>query len=99
MAELLEPAIELAEDGFPIGQYLATQIAAQRPVFQPETRAIFLNADGSVPAQGSTLRQPDLARAFRLLARDGAAAFYEGEISTAIVEAGGARRCLGARGR
>ena len=80
-------AIELAEDGFPIGQYLATQIAAQRPVFQPETRAIFLNADGSVPAQGSTLRQPDLARAFRLLARDGAAAFYEGEISTAIVEA------------
>jgi gamma-glutamyltranspeptidase/glutathione hydrolase len=87
MAELLEPAIKLAEDGFPIGQYLATQIAAQRPVFQPETRAIFLNADGSLPPQGSTLRQPDLARAFRLLARDGAAAFYEGEIAEAIVEA------------
>jgi gamma-glutamyltranspeptidase / glutathione hydrolase len=87
MAELLEPAIKLADDGFPIGPYLSSEIAAQRGVFQPETRAIFLNADGSVPAKGSILRQPDLARAFRLLARDGAAAFYEGEIAQAIVEA------------
>jgi len=87
LAEMLDPAIKLADDGFPIGQYLANQTAAQRSAFQPETRAIFLNADGSVPAQGSILRQPDLARTFRLLARDGAAAFYEGEIAQAIVEA------------
>jgi gamma-glutamyltranspeptidase/glutathione hydrolase len=87
LAQVLERPIQLAEDGFPIGEYLTTQIEAQRSVFQPETRAIFLNANGSLPAKGSILRQPDLAKTFRLLARDGADAFYEGEMAQAIVEA------------
>jgi gamma-glutamyltranspeptidase / glutathione hydrolase len=87
LAKVLEPAIKLADEGFPIGEYLTSQIEAQRSVFQPETRAIFLNPDGSLPAKGSILKQPDLAKTFRLLARDGASAFYEGEIAQAIVEA------------
>ena len=87
LAQSVEPAVALAENGFPIGHYLAPQIAAQRTVFQPETRAIFLNSDGSVPAQGAILKQLDLAKTLRLLARDGASAFYEGEIASAIVEA------------
>ena len=87
LAQSVEPAIGLAEEGFPIGQYLAIQIPAQRSVFQPETRAIFLNPDGSVPTQGATLKQLDLAKTLRLLARDGASAFYEGEIAPAIIEA------------
>jgi gamma-glutamyltranspeptidase / glutathione hydrolase len=87
LAQSVKPAIGLAEDGFAIGQYLATQIPAQQGVFQPETRAIFLNPDGSAPAQGAKLKQVDLAKTLRLLARDGASAFYEGEIAPAIVEA------------
>jgi gamma-glutamyltranspeptidase / glutathione hydrolase len=87
LADALGPAIALAEDGFPIGQFLAAQIAVQRGFFQPETRAIFLNPDGSLRLQGEILRQPELAKTFRLLARDGAAAFYEGEIAEAIVAA------------
>jgi gamma-glutamyltranspeptidase/glutathione hydrolase len=87
LAQLLEPSIKLAEEGFPIGEYLTTQIEAQRNAFQPETRAIFLNPDGSLPAKGSILKQADLAKTLRLLARNGADAFYEGEIAQAIVEA------------
>lgn len=87
LSDALHPAIDLAEEGFPIGQSLATQIGVQQGIFQPETRAIFLNADGTVPARGEILRQPDLAKTFRLLADEGAAAFYEGEIAQAIVAA------------
>lgn len=87
LAETLEPAIALAEQGFTIGQYLGAQIAGQRNFFQPETRAIFLKPDGTPRAQGESLIQPDLAKTFRLLQRDGAAAFYEGEIAEAIVAA------------
>jgi gamma-glutamyltranspeptidase / glutathione hydrolase len=86
LAALIEPAIALAEVGFPISPYLANQIVAQQSVFQPETKAIFLPG-GSAPAVGTTLMQPDLAATLRLLARDGASAFYDGEIAQAIVEA------------
>jgi gamma-glutamyltranspeptidase/glutathione hydrolase len=89
LAEAVEPSIPLAENGFPIGNHLALEIpvALQAGIFQPETRQIFLNADGSPLKRGDILKQPDLARTFRLLARDGADAFYEGEIGQAIVEA------------
>jgi gamma-glutamyltranspeptidase/glutathione hydrolase len=87
LAQVLEPAIALAESGFPIAEYLANQIESQRNLFQPETRAIFLRPDGGLPAQGTILKQPDLAKTFHLLAREGAAAFYEGEIADAIVDA------------
>lgn len=87
--DAIEPSIPLAETGFPIGYHLAREIpvALQVGIFQPETREIFLKPDGTPLAEGDTLKQPDLAKTFRLLARDGAAAFYDGEIAQAIVDA------------
>ena len=87
LADALQPAIELAEDGFPIGFHLARDIVGQRTIFQPETREIFLTPSGDPRPEGSLLVQPDLAKTFRLLARDGVDAFYEGEIAAAIVAA------------
>jgi gamma-glutamyltranspeptidase / glutathione hydrolase len=89
LADAIGPAIPLAEDGFPIGYHLAREIpvALQAGIFQPETKEIFLKADGTAPEQGWKLRQPDLAKTFRVLQRDGVAAFYEGEIAQAIVGA------------
>jgi gamma-glutamyltranspeptidase/glutathione hydrolase len=89
LAQSLDPSIKLAEDGFPIGQHLAADLASagHRSIMQPETREIFLRADGSPRDRGEILKQPDLAKTFRLLARDGAAAFYDGEIAQAIVAA------------
>src|SRR5215211_7063778 len=89
LAEVLERAIELAEGGFPIGRYLADQIPLQlaQNVFQLETKAIFLKEDGKPREYGTTLFQSDLAKTLRMLARDGADAFYEGEIAEAIIQA------------
>jgi gamma-glutamyltranspeptidase / glutathione hydrolase len=88
LAQVLTRAIELAEEGFPVGRYLADQIPlpGNVSIYQPETKAIFMPG-GRALKEGDELKQPDLARTFRLLERDGAAAFYEGEIATAIVEA------------
>jgi gamma-glutamyltranspeptidase / glutathione hydrolase len=99
LADALGRAITLAEDGFPIGPYLGAQIAVQRAFFQPETRAIFLNTDGTPRLQGEILKQPDLAKSLRLLARDGAGAFYEGEIAEAVVAAQGRATTPGREGK
>jgi gamma-glutamyltranspeptidase/glutathione hydrolase len=87
LAEAVEPAIALAEGGFPIGFSLARNIVGHRNVFQPETAQIFLTPAGDPRPEGSTLFQPDLAKTFRLIARDGADVFYRGEIAEAIVAA------------
>jgi gamma-glutamyltranspeptidase / glutathione hydrolase len=89
LADAIEPSIPLAETGFPIGYHLAREIpvALQTGILQPETREIFLKPDGTPLAEGDTLKQPDLAKTFRLLARDGIVAFYDGEIAQAIVDA------------
>jgi gamma-glutamyltranspeptidase/glutathione hydrolase len=53
----------------------------------PSSKAVFLEAEGKVPEIGTVLRQPDLARTFRLLAEQGPKVFYEGEIARDIVAA------------
>ncbi len=89
LAEVLAPAIRLAEEGFSIGwrhaqvlQLLRTEGFAAR---FPETARIQLPPDGDSIAVGWRLRQPELARTLRLLAAGGPRAFYEGEIADAIV--------------
>ena len=88
LAEALAPAIRVAENGFRINRFLAANIAADggRTSFQPETAAIF-RPNGIPLQEGDLLLQPDLARTFRLIARNGASAFYRGEIAQAIVDA------------
>lgn len=88
LAEALAPAIDLAENGFPINAHLAASIASDdgRLSLQPETAAIF-TPDGLPLKAGETLRQPDLARTFRLIAQQGSDVFYRGQIASAIVRA------------
>lgn len=89
LEQCLEPAIGLAEDGFPVSHVLAGYIAAE-PLFleYPSSRAIFA-PKGRPLAAGEILVQRDLAETFRKIAREGRAAFYEGEIARAIVAASG----------
>ncbi len=85
---LFVPAIRHAENGFPISKRLHGVIASAKHLdaFKP-TAKYFLNADGTAKAVGTTLRNPALAKTFRLLAEHGAIVFYEGEIAEAIAEA------------
>jgi gamma-glutamyltranspeptidase/glutathione hydrolase len=93
-ADVMAPAIRLAEEGFLVDPYPAQTIAfaMRRLRAFPETMRTFF-VDGVVPPAPATstreadrLVQPDLARTLRALAADGAAALYEGEIGARLVE-------------
>ncbi len=86
LAEVLAPAIRLAEEGIPVSAALAEGLAArsERLKAWPETARIFFKADGSPYRAGERLVQSDLAWSLKEIARDGADAFYKGEIGRRI---------------
>lgn len=87
LAQTLQPAITLADSGFRINRFLATDINNERTALQPEAQALFRLPGGAPLPEGYLLRQPDLAKTFRLIAAQGSQVFYKGEIAKAIVEA------------
>jgi gamma-glutamyltranspeptidase/glutathione hydrolase len=88
LAEVLAPAIALAEDGFPIGMRHAQILGVWRGLGLaerfPETAAIQAPAPDIAP--GWRLVQADLARTLRAIAREGPDAFYRGPIARAIAD-------------
>ncbi len=87
-AELFQPAIALAREGFPVSPRLAKLLAEMDPEsFAPEARAHFFDPRGRPWPTGYKLANPALAETFETIARDGAQAFYEGEIARDIADA------------
>jgi gamma-glutamyltranspeptidase/glutathione hydrolase len=88
LPEVMAPAIRLAEQGFPISLRHAQVLALVRQMGMaqrfPETARIQLPPDGQTPQPGWVLRQPDLARTLRTIAREGPDAFYRGAIAKQI---------------
>jgi len=89
LGELLKPAITLAEEGFPWSERIAADMAEAFTYNtaikdDPDTRATYYPG-GTLPAAGAMFRNPGLARALRLIATRGPAAFYRGDIARAIV--------------
>ncbi|KRA45215.1 gamma-glutamyltransferase [Pseudoxanthomonas sp. Root630] len=86
--QVLAPAIAVAEQGFTVDANFSGLIARNEGKFNrfPATAALYLRNGKAMPA-GTTMRNPDLARSYRLLARDGVEAFYEGPLARAIVDA------------
>jgi gamma-glutamyltranspeptidase/glutathione hydrolase len=86
--QVLAPAIAVAEQGFTVDANFSSLVARNEGKFRrfPATAALYLREGKAVPA-GTTLRNPDLAQTYRLLARGGVDAFYEGPLARAIVEA------------
>lgn len=84
-SRLLEPAIDLARNGFVVEEHFARSLESAAPLLErfDETRRIFLPG-GSPPAPGRTFTQPDLARTLEAVAQNGAEAFYRGEIAELI---------------
>ncbi|HMD01556.1 MAG TPA: gamma-glutamyltransferase, partial [Candidatus Baltobacteraceae bacterium] len=83
----LAPAIDLAENGFPVTQKLAQALLEQPLLLTfPSSRAIFA-PHGEPLRFGQILVQTDLARTLRAIARNGRDSFYEGEIARAILAA------------
>jgi gamma-glutamyltranspeptidase / glutathione hydrolase len=87
-AELVRPAIDLAEAGFEVSPRLAGAIADANELDRfEETRAYFFDEDGAPLEAGTTLSNPAFGETLRLYAAEGARPFYAGEIAEAIVEA------------
>jgi len=85
MAEVLEPAIYYAENGFPVSPIIAGAWLGLEQNQEPSTRAALLINGDRAPRAGDVFRNPDLAHSFRLLAEHGRDAFYKGPIAEAIV--------------
>jgi gamma-glutamyltranspeptidase/glutathione hydrolase len=86
LSKILEPAIRLAEDGFPVAEHSAHGWSGGRSLLKgPGEEDLTLG--GRAPRKGETFRNPALARTFRAIAAGGKDAYYKGEIGSAVVEA------------
>jgi gamma-glutamyltranspeptidase/glutathione hydrolase len=85
-AQVLAPAIDYAEAGFPVGEVVSAfwrdsekDLAADAP-----TAKTFL-PNGKPPAAGDVFHNPELAWTYRQIATGGSAAFYKGPIAEKII--------------
>jgi gamma-glutamyltranspeptidase / glutathione hydrolase len=86
LAEVMAPAIRLAENGFPISEKLAHEFEEEKPGLSkfPVSNHIFLN-DGRMFHVGDALRQPELAATLKRIAKNGASEFYRGKTARMLV--------------
>ncbi|MBL8329517.1 MAG: gamma-glutamyltransferase family protein [Rubrivivax sp.] len=85
-ARLLEPAIALAEQGFPVSQRLHTQLAADQALRRdPQALAYFYGADQQPHPVGHVLRNPALAQILRQIGAQGSRALHEGPLAADLV--------------
>jgi gamma-glutamyltranspeptidase/glutathione hydrolase len=87
LAEVMAPAIALAERGIRVTRPLAFSLGEAAPRLKKSTAAAgyYLLPDGEPPPPGHWLRQPDLAQTLRQIAKQGPQAFYTGPIAARIV--------------
>jgi gamma-glutamyltranspeptidase/glutathione hydrolase len=98
LKEVMQPAIEYAENGFPVTERISNDWNLPRALgpdasnyakgcctqVDPDSVATWY-INGVKPAPGQIYRNPDLAKTFRLFAEHGRKAFYTGEVARAIV--------------
>src|SRR5437016_13552246 len=83
LSHVLEPAIELAERGVPFTPFDDQMFSESSGRLTREGIATYLH-DGRIPAVGSLLVQPDLARTFRQIAANGIGHLYDGPLGREI---------------
>jgi gamma-glutamyltranspeptidase/glutathione hydrolase len=81
LAEVLAPAIEIADNGFPITERSRRAAERQGQARQVPVVHQALVQDGKPLAMGDIMRNPDLARTLRAIAAQGPDAFYKGDIA------------------
>jgi gamma-glutamyltranspeptidase / glutathione hydrolase len=86
MNEVLAPAIQIAQDGYPVTEWIAQHFASNVDLLRDNEAAAhtFLISDRA-PRMGEILRNPDLAWSLQQIAQGGRDAFYRGEITKRIL--------------
>jgi gamma-glutamyltranspeptidase / glutathione hydrolase len=90
--DVLQPAIDYADQGFPVTEEIASlwrmknalPLQACCTMTDPDSVKTFY-VNGKAPAAGTIFRNPDLAKAFRLIQQQGRDALYRGEIGRALI--------------
>lgn len=86
-AQLVEPAVGLARDGFALMPGLARSLAGALRRFEPYPASIAAFSKNGVPYEtGEILRQPDLAVTLERIMREGRDGFYMGETARLLAE-------------
>ncbi|KQX57037.1 MULTISPECIES: gamma-glutamyltransferase [unclassified Streptomyces] len=87
LGTLLEPAERLAREGFSVDETFRSQTAGNEARFRdfPATSELFLPG-GRLPVVGSVFKNPDLARTYEKLGREGVGALYRGPLARDIVD-------------
>jgi gamma-glutamyltranspeptidase/glutathione hydrolase len=88
-ADVLEPAIHMAEEGRPVPDVIAYYMRSGMANFRHRRAEIeeidnALHTFGNGPATGTVFRNPDLARTYRTIAQGGRDAYYKGPIAQTI---------------
>lgn len=85
-ARLFEPALKIADEGFPIGPRLSALLARDQylPLWEP-TKSFFYTADGKAKPAGTILKNPEFTVVLRRMAAEGTAALYTGSIAADVV--------------
>lgn len=86
LSTVLAPAERIARDGFKVDATFRSQTESNEARFRnfPDTAKLFLPG-GNLPVVGSTLKNPDLARTYEELGREGVGAIYRGDLGRDIV--------------
>ncbi len=86
LSEVMQPALDLAANGFPVSHLLAKNIAADPMICEfPTSAAVYARAGRPIRA-GEILYQENLAKTYEKILREGDGVFYEGEVGYAIVK-------------
>ena len=87
-AAVFQPAIAIAENGFPLSARVQIQIAADAFMAkEAKTRAYFYQPDGTPKPVGTNLKNPEFAAVLRRIAKEGPDAFYTGELAREMAAA------------
>ncbi|MHA2102942.1 MAG: gamma-glutamyltransferase [Candidatus Hodarchaeales archaeon] len=84
--EVLQPAIKLAENGYPVSPIIAYLWKKGETQLRNGPNAGELLLDNRVPEIGEIIKLPTLAKTMKLIAQLGKKGFYEGEIASSIIE-------------
>jgi len=88
LAEVIQPAIDIAENGFILEHKLAEAIADEKESFYkyPSSRKIFYKHGKELYGEGDLIKQPDLAKTLRLIRDNGKDGFYKGETADLLIK-------------